>query len=292
MDAAAPEAPGGRGTVRASCPACSRRASAPFHRERGWRYVRCRACRTVYLDPRPAPAQVLSHYDEYLPADPARIRAWARSQAPLVRGAVRALSRALPPGSRVLDVGCGYGQLAAALAAAGFRAEGVEISPVGARHARSLGVAVHEGTLESAAFPAGAFDGLAAYYVVEHLDDPGAFLAEAARVLRPGGALLLRWPQSAPLVRWCRLMGIRIDLFDAPSHLTDFTPESLRALLEARGFEGVRTRPGGSSAPAAWVPWLAGRLGGLAGDALHVLSGGRFVAPGASKTTIARRGAR
>ena len=265
------------------------RTPSPFHRERGFAFVRCRRCRSVYLDPRPAPARVLAHYDDYLPEDPERIRGWEASQRPLVRRAVRILRRALPPGARILDVGCGYGHLAAALAAAGFRAEGVELSPIGVRHARSLGVAVRQGTLEAAAFPGEAFDAVTAYYVIEHLDDPAAFLREARRILRPGGALLLRWPQSAPLVRWCRLLGVRIDLFDAPSHLTDFTPESLKALLERKGFEAVRTWPGGSSSPKALVPRLAGRLGGLVGDSLHVLSGGRFIAPGASKTTLARK---
>lgn len=275
-------------TLEVPCPACGARAHAPFHVERGWRYVRCRRCRTVYLNPRPAPDRVRLHYRDYLPDGPAAIREWRDAQEPLVRRAARLLSRRLPPGARVLDVGSGYGFLLRALADAGLHPLGVEISATGAAHARALGVEVREAPLEEARLPDASFAAVCAFYVIEHLEDPRAFLREARRVLAPGGLLLLRWPESAPLVRWCRLLGVRIDLYDAPSHLTDFNPGSLAALLEECGFSGVRTRPGGSTRQSHWIPRTAGVLGALAGDALWALTAGRVLAPGPSKTTTAR----
>lgn len=232
----------------------------------------------------------MAHYDDYLPPGPDQIAEWGREQDPVIRRAVRLLRNRLPSGAPVLDVGCGFGFLVAALTEAGLEAEGADLSETGLAHARSRGLTVHQGALEDLAFPAARFSGVTAFYVIEHLDDPGAFLAEAARVLKPGGLLLLRWPQSGPLVRWCRLLGIRIDLFDAPSHLTDFTPESLRRVLIASGFQDVRTWPGGSTRPTAWVPRVAGVAGALVGDALFHISAGRFLAPGASKTTVATKG--
>lgn len=274
---------------RVACPACDARAASFFLVERGWVFVRCRRCATVYLNPRPGLAAVREHYRDYLSPDPERIREWEASQRPLVRRAVSRLRRRLDPGERVLDAGCGYGFLAAEMRQAGFQAEGVEISPTGIAHARSLGVAVTAGTLEEAAFEAGRFGAVTAFYVIEHLENPRDFLREAWRVLRPGGTLILRWPHTAPLVRWCRLFGLGFDLFDAPSHLTDFTPASLEALLARCGFREVETRPGGSTRAPETVARIAGVLGAALGDALYAVSLGRYVAPGASKTTIARR---
>jgi SAM-dependent methyltransferase len=201
------------------------------------------------------------------------------------------LEARIPADGKVLDVGCGYGFLAAELLARGFRAEGVEISPTGLRHARARGVKVREGALRDASFPNAAFDAVCAFYVIEHLEDPKDFFREAARILRPGGVLLMRWPHTAPLVRWCRLLGIRVDLFDAPSHLIDFTPASLKRLLVEAGFPGVKTWPGGSTRPKGWIPRLAGFLGGMVGDGLYSLTGGRVLLPGPSKTTLAVKGA-
>jgi SAM-dependent methyltransferase len=244
----------------------------------------------VYLNPRPAPDRVKDHYDDYLPDTAEGIAEWEASQRPVVRRAAKWLASRIPPGGRILDVGCGYGFLASALLARGFRAEGLEISPTGLKHTRSRGVEVRETTLHDAAFPAGSFDAVCAFYVIEHLEEPGDFFREAARVLRPGGVLLMRWPHTAPLVSWCRLLNLRVDLYDAPSHLVDFTPSSLKKLLLETGFPEVTTWPGGSTRPAWWVGRLAGFLGGLVGDGLYVLTGGRVLLPGPSKTTLAVRG--
>ncbi len=277
-------------TERVPCPACGARDACPFHVERGWRYVRCRRCRTVYLSPRPTSQGVRDHYRDYLPEDPEAIRDWERSQKPLILRAVRLLARRLPPGASVLEVGSGYGFLGAALIESGLKAEGVEISPTGIRHARALGLDVHRGTLEELALPGDRFHALCGFYVIEHLDDPAGFLREARRVLRPGGLLVLRWPQTAPLIRWCRFLGLRYDLYDAPSHLTDFTPESLAGLLRRCGFTAIETRTAGSTRPPGMIPRVAGILGAFLGEALFFLSRKRFLAPGASKTTIAVKG--
>jgi SAM-dependent methyltransferase len=232
---------------------------------------------------------VVRHYDDYLPESPDEIEAWGRSQAPVTGRAGRLLSACVPAGGKVLDVGCGFGFLLAELKGRGFESEGLEISPTGLRHSRSKGVKVHEGILDAGRFPEKSFDAVCAFYVIEHLESPRSFLREARRILGPGGVLLMRWPNTAPLVRWCRLLSVRVDLYDAPSHLVDFTPASMGWLLRRSGFERVKTWPGGSTRPDGWVPRIAGMVGGFAGDALFSLSGGRVILPGPSKTTLAFR---
>lgn len=94
-------------------------------------------------------------------------------------------------GTRVLDVGCGTGRLAAALDAEGIaRVWGVDPSPemLAVARAKAPRVGWREGRAEQLPFRAGWFDAAVCWLVVHLLDRPRAF-AEAARVLRPGGRL-------------------------------------------------------------------------------------------------------
>jgi ubiquinone/menaquinone biosynthesis C-methylase UbiE len=104
----------------------------------------------------------------------------------------------LPPGTRVLEGGCGPGHLLAALVAAGFHVCGVDSSPqmlaISSRRIADLG----EGRVARLAvadllqlpFPDDSFDLVCTAGVVEYLEDDAKPLAELSRVLRPGGYLL------------------------------------------------------------------------------------------------------
>ena len=99
----------------------------------------------------------------------------------------------VPPGATVLDIGCGPGVVAKALAARGCKVWGVELDPRRADSARNYCVEVRESDVEnvnlSAAFPDMAFDAVLFLDVLEHLRDPEAALAQAAAVLAPGGSV-------------------------------------------------------------------------------------------------------
>lgn len=90
---------------------------------------------------------------------------------------------ALPAGASVLDMGAGAGETLSILRQLGFDARGIDLAP--------RGELVAQGDLLHAPFPDGSFDAVlsqCAFYVSG--DQPGA-LAEARRLLRPGGTLLL-----------------------------------------------------------------------------------------------------
>lgn len=104
---------------------------------------------------------------------------------------------ALPPidGRRGLDMGCGEGANTRHLARRGARMEGIDIAPTFIRHAREaestepLGIsyAVADGT--SLPFAAGSFDFVTAFMSLMDMPDIDGVLAEARRVVRPGGFL-------------------------------------------------------------------------------------------------------
>jgi SAM-dependent methyltransferase len=104
---------------------------------------------------------------------------------------IPALLRAagVQPGTRLLDVASGPGYVAAAAEQAGAAAVGVDFSleMVGLASRLYPGLRFREGDAESLAFPAASFDAVAINFGVLHLGRPDAALAEACRVLVPGG---------------------------------------------------------------------------------------------------------
>lgn len=141
-----------------------------------------------------------------------------------------------PPG-RLLDVGCGTGDLAAVFARRGWSAAGIEPSAAAAQHARAIGVEAVAGTLADAPWADGEFDAIVFNHSLEHIDDPAAALAEAARLLRPGGLLAIAVPNFGSWHR--RLFGSAWFQLDLPRHLQHFDRDSLSALVEAVGLRPI-----------------------------------------------------
>jgi SAM-dependent methyltransferase len=174
--------------------------------------------------------------------------------------------RALPGGSRVLDVGCDTGRLGDALKKLkGCAVDGMEPDPGAAGEARRR----LDRVFAKSADEPGAFEGLGPYDavlfldVLEHLVDPWRALRGAASVLRPGGAVHVVAPNIAHVSVVRRLLTGRFEYADFGTmdrtHLRWFTRASLRACFEQAALERIDV----TVIPI--VPWLdASRAGGAA----------------------------
>lgn len=205
-------------------------------------YVACRDCGHVYLNPRPDQAAIHAYYPatykEYAIAvddEPDRFLR-ANRQYGLTRRC-DVITRRRPPG-RLLDVGCGTGLLMNAMRHRGWDVEGVDFTPDAVRAARErFGLPVVEGTLESARFPSASFDAAVLWNVIEHVPDPAATIAEVARVLRPGGLIVMATPNVDAFD--ARIFGRHWALWEAPRHFNLFSPTTLGRVCERHGFERV-----------------------------------------------------
>lgn len=137
-------------------------------------------------------------------------------------------------GARVLDFGCGSGEGTAAMARSAASILRVDVAPDAIAHARerNAGANIAYETIDGAVPAADdSFDAVCSFQVLEHVKDPDAYLAEARRVLRPGGQLLLATPdRRARLLRWQRPWN--------RWHVREWDPAGLGQLL-ARHFAEV-----------------------------------------------------
>ena len=106
-------------------------------------------------------------------------------------------------GARVLDVGCGVGQVVARLNDAGFEAHGVDVSEPNIARAKKVCERCQLYDGRRLPFADGYFAGAGALNVLEHVDEPEAFIREIVRVVQPGGRLVLSSPN------FLRVFGLR-----------------------------------------------------------------------------------
>jgi SAM-dependent methyltransferase len=203
--------------------------------------VACPDCGLAFTEPRLRPEDFATYYPDSYSAYEPNLASERRSlgerlgdlqrQAVIRFGPYRQIWQRQP--CRLLDVGCGVGDLAAVFARRGWSAAGIEPSVQAAKHARAAGVEAVTGTLDDAPWPDGEFDAIIFNHSLEHIDDPAAAVAAAARLLRPGGLLAIAVPNFGSWQR--RLFGSAWFQLDLPRHLQHFDRDSLAALVEAAG---------------------------------------------------------
>jgi SAM-dependent methyltransferase len=215
-----------------------------------FRLVRCSGCGLVFVNPRPTPAEMGRFYPcgygsrgqtlrQRGPSFYKRIPALLFGEAGLpesLAGEPRFAGRTC----RVLDVGTGGGELLAGFHKLGWETTGIEPYCEPSALAEELGLDIRREPFELAELPASRYDLVLLSHVLEHMHDPLAGLRKAATLLAPGGLAYVEVPNYDSLCR--RIFGPRWAHFEAPRHLSQFTPRTVSLLAKAAGLRLVKVR--------------------------------------------------
>ena len=208
------------------------------------RLAECLGCSHIYRNPWERKEALESAYSGSLP-DPASLDSLFQIQRKTCRRQVHRLTAALGRPGRGLEVGSYVGGFLAAANDEGWSFEGLDLNEEICGYARKKGLSVTAGEIES--FDSSrTFDAIAIWNTFEQLYDAGAALLAAARLLRPGGVLVLRFPNGAFYRTWrerlngpLKFLAIRLlahnNLLSFP-YRQGFTPRSITALLQRSGF--------------------------------------------------------
>jgi SAM-dependent methyltransferase len=143
---------------------------------------------------------------------------------------------------KILDVGASNGEFLYLLKKKGADTYGVEINTKTANAALGLGLNIFVGFLEDAKYADDFFDVVHLGDILEHVTDPRKLLMECRRILKPGGALIIRtlnmdcfWARAT--LRLYHLFGIPWSAVTPPHHLHFFTWDNMNLLLQQNSFK-------------------------------------------------------
>jgi SAM-dependent methyltransferase len=225
--------------------------------------VKCRGCGLVYLNPRPAMAELDRIYppdyhafdfsaDRYGFVYKVRQRLEAKRILKACRG--------LPDYARILDVGCGDGfhlDLLQKFGKSSWQLEGIDMSDRAVEMGKLRGLEIHQGTVQSMKIPQGTYDLAFMIATIEHVDQPLEVLQAVGKMLKPGGTVVMVTDNTDTLdFKW--FQGRHWGGYHFPRHWNLFSPLTIRRLAQEAQLEVVELKT--IVSPVNWVYSIRIRL--------------------------------
>ena len=239
-----------------TCPLCHQPVSRDFpifyeFNARTYQAKECGECSFVFLDPRLSADDLrLLYSDEYFLHDGADFGAHSPSdyETAAIKGSVKfpeilGWIRRFKPAGDFFEIGCGMGYFLDYAQKHGYDVSGVEYAELGVRTCREkFGLNVRRGSIEELAPEAGKHDIIFMGDVLEHLIQPLEMLTKTHTMLRPAGIVALEVPSMFnSLTGRAAAIGLRLlrkkkKMMLPPYHVNEFTPKTLRSIMERAGF--------------------------------------------------------
>lgn len=231
------------------CNFCGSDNPRPFRPGYGRGLVQCQQCGLIYVSPRPADEELYALYGEtYFKSGDSRTVGYTdylsdeRNIRKTFAERLKRVERDIAPPGRLLDVGCSMGFFMAEAEKHGWEVQGSDVSAFAVEHTRTrFGFDARHGSFLELDYPAGAYDLISMWDVIEHVPDPMAHLHKAAALLRPGGVLVISTPNVESLpARLARGNWVGYKLSE--EHVYYFSKRMLAKMLDRAGFDVLNAR--------------------------------------------------
>ena len=232
-----------------TCPYCKSTSSIPYLKLRDefltkepFEIVECPSCHLLFTVPRPSVESMGRYYksDDYLSHQTNKSglipRLYESVKRVNLKYKFKLATQDLPQG-RLLDIGCGVGDFLGVAAKAGWEVVGIEPSSQAKSIANDRLGFMPLDPSETATLPSSSFDVITMWHVLEHVDDLSEQVSQLARLLTPGGRLIVAVPnyQSYDAIfyksKWAA--------WDVPRHLSHFNTHTLNRIFSDYMFKQI-----------------------------------------------------
>jgi len=178
-------------------------------------------------------------------------------------------------GKSFLDIGCATGLLVEFFQKSGWVSKGVELcGPAAEFGSKTRNIEIYSGTVDQAQYESESFDIVHCSHLIEHLNNPGTFMDEVYRILKPDGLFICTTPNVSSFQ--AKLFGEkwRSSIGD---HMFLFSTSTLKKLLKIKDFRIVKVKTWGGLGRGYGPLWLKRALDLLAkglhfGDVMIILA--------------------
>ncbi|OGV97418.1 hypothetical protein A2W24_05585 [Microgenomates group bacterium RBG_16_45_19] len=241
-----------------SCLVCRRRMGFIFSYHR-YDYFRCSGCGLVTTSPYPTETAILNHYrQKFKHGNYSLSRRYAASYLKVYHHlAIRLVdycrSHGLNPNeSRLLDIGTFTGDFLEAASQQGLEVYGTELQPEAVKIAnQKFPGRVFQANVLITTLPQKNFDIITMLGLIEHLINPDELIARVAKLLKPGGVLMLQTPDSGSFL--ARSLGKWWPPYAPVEHIHLFSRPSLARLLQKNSFGSLVFMPHIKHLPISYI---------------------------------------
>lgn len=200
--------------------------------------VKCKKCGFIYVNPRIKSAMIVQGYSEG--SDETHV-GQAKGREITFAKNLKIINEFRPNKGRILDIGTAGGSFLYVAKKNGWEVHGVEpnkwMAKWGLKH---YGIDIKPGTIFDHKFPNKYFDVVTLWDVLEHVPDAAKTLDEVNRILKPGGILVVNYPDIGS---WIARVLKRKWMFLLSVHLYYFTPKTIRIMLKKHRFKTLKIKP-------------------------------------------------